>query len=116
MQQQMQLNPSEQMQLNPQQMQLNPQQIQQIMEQVMQQNPEMMKQMIHQIMQQHGGIESVSEPQISAEINGQTTLLSKDQIVNILSQQQEALQRMQLEIQNKDKIIERLEEKITNEE
>lgn len=82
------------------------------MEQVMQQNPEMMKQMIHKIMQQHGGIKSISEPQISAEINGQKTVLSNDQIVNVLKQQQEALQRMQLEIQNKDKIIESLQEKI----
>jgi len=90
--------------------------IHQMMQQVMQQNPEMMKEMMQNIMQEHGGIESLSQksqqPQISADINGQKTVLSNDQIVNVLSQQQEALQKLQLEIKNKDKIISHLSEKI----
>ena len=41
------------------------------------------------------------------------TILTSDQIVNILKQQQEMLNKMQLELQNKDKIINSLQEKIS---
>ena len=73
------------MQQNPQMMQQNPQ--------MMQQNPQMMQQ----------------QPQIIADINGQKTILSHEQIVNIMKQQQEAINKMQLEIQNKDLIIKNLQ-------
>ena len=99
-----------------QQMQLTPQMIFQMMEQVMQQNPQMMKPMMQQIMDKHGTDSVSQQQQIKANINGQETILSNDQIVNILSQQQEALQRMQLELQNKDKIIGSLQEKISDNE
>jgi len=79
------------MQQNPQMMQQNPQMMQQN-PQMMQQNPQMMQQ-----------------PQIIADINGQKTILSHEQIVNIMKQQQEAINKMQLEIQNKDLIIKNLQ-------
>ena len=72
---------------------------QQQQQQMMQQNPQMMQQN-PQMMQQ---------PQIIADINGQKTILSHEQIVNIMKQQQEAINKMQLEIQNKDLIIKNLQ-------
>jgi len=84
-----------------QQMQQNPQ----MMQQMMQQNPQMMQQMMQQMQQQQ-------VPQIKANINGKETVLSNEQIVDVLKQQQDAIQKMQLDLQNKDKIIESLQENL----
>ena len=66
------------------------------------------QQMQQQQMQQQQG----QVPQIMAEINGQKTVLSTEQIVNLLKQQQDAIQNMQLEMQNKDKIIHTLQSQL----
>ena len=95
----MQQQQMQQQQQQMQQMQKNPQ----MMQQMMQQNPQMMQQMMQQQQQ---------IPQIKAEINGKETVLSNDQIVDILKQQQEAIHKMQLDLQNKDKLIETLQEKL----
>ena len=88
-----------------QQQQYNPQMMQQMMEQ----NPQMLQQMMQQQNPQ-----MQQQCQIMADINGQKTQLSNDQIVNIMKQQQEALQKMQIELQNKDKIINKLQEQLEN--
>jgi len=141
-QQQMQQQQQQQqtMQYNPQMMQQmmqnNPQMLQKMMQQ--QQQPEqqnsqqqnsqqqnsqqqnsqqqmMQQQMMQQQMMQQGQQgqqEQQQQQQIMANINGQQTVLSNDQIVNILKQQQDALQKLQLELQNKDKIIENLQKQL----
>ena len=98
MQQQMQQQMMQQMQQNPQMMQQ------------MQQNPQMMQQMMQQQQQQQQ--QQQGQGQIMADINGKQTVLSNDQIVSVLKQQQEALQKMQLELQNKDKIITKLQKEV----
>ena len=72
-----------------------------------QQQQQMQQQQMQQPGQQQGQV-----PQIMAEINGQKTVLSTEQIVNLLKQQQDALQKMQLELQNKDKIIQTLQSQL----
>jgi glycosyltransferase involved in cell wall biosynthesis len=66
------------------------QQMMQQQQQMMQQNPQMMQQQPEKIV---------------ANINGQQTILSQQQVVNILKQQQDHINKLQLELQNKDKII-----------
>ena len=92
-----------------QQLQLTPEMIHQMLQQMIQQNPQMMQQMMQQLMHEHG---LQIQGQIIANINGQQTTLSNDQTLHILKQQQEALQKLELEMQNKDKMIENLQEKL----
>ena len=121
--QQQQMMQQQMMQQNPQMMQQqmmqqNPQMMQQmIQQQMMQQNPQMMQQMMQQNSQnpQNPQIQQNSQiQQIVADINGKQTILSTEQIVSILKQQQEALNKLQSDIVNKDKIINDLQTKLDN--
>ena len=121
--QQQQMMQQQMMQQNPQMMQQqmmqqNPQMMQQmIQQQMMQQNPQMMQQMMQQNPQnpQNPQIQQNSQiQQIVADINGKQTILSTEQIVSILKQQQEALNKLQSDIVNKDKIINDLQTKLDN--
>ena len=93
------------LQMMQQMMQQNPQLLQKMMEQSesKQSNQQMMQQ---QMMQQQGNA------QIIAEINGKNTVLSMEQIRNLLQQQQQAIQKMTLELKNKDKIIKNLKDEL----
>ena len=118
----------QQMPQNPQMMQQMPQNLQMMqqvqqnpqMMQQLQQNPQMMQQMIQQTQelihqnqhliqqqQQQGGCS-----QIMADINGKSTSLTNDQVVQILKQQQDAIKQLTVENETKNKMIQSLLEKI----
>jgi len=78
------------------------QQMQEQQQQMQEQQQQMQEQQQQQMMQQPPG-------QIISDINGQQTILSQQQVVNILKQQQDAINKLQLELQNKNKIIEQLQ-------
>ena len=99
-------------------MQQNPEMLQKMMEQNTSGNQQMMQQqmmqqqMMQQQMMQQQMMQQQGNPQIMAEINGQKTALSMEQITSILQQQQQAIQKMTLELKNKDKIIKNLKEEL----
>ena len=107
-----------QLQMMQQMMQQNPEMLQKMMEQNTSGNQQMMQQqmmqqqMMQQQMMQQQMMQQQGNPQIMAEINGQKTALSMEQITSILQQQQQAIQKMTLELKNKDKIIKNLKEEL----
>ena len=106
------------LQMMQQMMQQNPEMLQKMMEQntsgnqQMTQQQMMQQQMMQQQMMQQQMMQQQGNPQIMAEINGQKTALSIEQITSILQQQQQAIQKMTLELKNKDKIIKNLKEEL----
>ena len=111
MQQQQQQQQQQNPQMLQQMMQNNPQMLQKMMQQNPQ-NPQQQQMQQQQMQQQQMQQQQGQVPQIMAEVNGQKTVLSTEQIVNLLKQQQDAVQKMQLELQNKDKIIQTLQSQL----
>ena len=77
-----------------------------ILQYIIQQNQQIISQNQQLIQEQ---LEGSNVNKIIGEINGEKTILNNEQVVQILQQQKEVIQKLGTEIENKNKIIEKLQ-------